>query len=320
MPTLVLTKNDVQSLLDMADVISAVEKALIQLERNEAQMPPKAYLVMPQGDFRAMPSALPDCAGIKWVNVHPRNKLLNLPTVMGIIVYSNPNTGYPLAIMDATEITAYRTGATAAIASKYLAPDNSRTLGIVGAGQQAYTQILAHMELFTFDLIKAFDISETTVEKLIKSFPAAPIKMCSLEDTIRSDIVCTLTPTCEPFIKREWITTGIHINAVGADAEGKEELDPDILRDSIIVVDNLEQAGASGEINVPLKQGLLSTEEVYGTLGEIICGSKEVIIDENTITVFDSTGLAVEDLAVANLLYSKAMRVGGYLSLNLVDE
>jgi ornithine cyclodeaminase/alanine dehydrogenase-like protein (mu-crystallin family) len=239
---------------------------------------------------------------------------------MGIIVYSDPNTGYPLAIMDATEITAYRTGATAAIASKYLAPDNSRTLGIVGAGQQAYTQILAHMELFTFDLIKAFDISETAVEQLIKSFPAAPIKMCSLEDTLYSDIVCTLTPTCEPFIKRKWIMAGTHINAVGADAAGKEELDPSILRDATIVVDDLEQAGTSGEINVPLKQGLISTRDIYATLGEIVCGNKKLLLEDNTITVFDSTGLAVEDLAVSNLLYTKAMLMGGYLSLNLVDD
>jgi alanine dehydrogenase len=320
MPTLVLSKNDVQSLLNMADVIAAVEQALIQLERNEAKMPPKAYLVMKQGDFRAMPSVMSDCAGIKWVNVHPRNRMLNLPTVMGIIIYSDPNTGYPLAIMDATEITAFRTGSTAAIASKYLARKNSRTLGIVGAGQQGYSQILAHMELFTFDLIKAFDISGTAVERLMKSFPAAPIKMCSLEDTMYSDIVCTVTTTCKPFIKREWVMPGTHINAVGADAEGKEELDPNILRDSLIVVDNLEQAAASGEINVPLKQGLLSIEDVYGTLGEIICGNKKVIMDDNTITVFDSTGLAVEDLAVANLLYTKAILTGGYQSLNIVDE
>jgi alanine dehydrogenase len=119
---------------------------------------PKAYLLVEDGDFRAMPAALPGCAGMKWVNAHPQNPSRNLPSVMAVMVYNDPETGYPLAIMDATKITAYRTGAAAAIASKYLARIDSQTIGIIGAGRQAYTQILAHAELFEFRSINVRDL------------------------------------------------------------------------------------------------------------------------------------------------------------------
>jgi len=237
---------------------------------------------------------------------------------MAIIIYSDPETGYPLAVMDATDITAYRTGATAAIASKYLARQDSHTLGIIGAGRQAYTQILAHIQVFAIKLIKVFDLSRASVEKLIKSLPDYPIKECSLAEVASSDIVCTLTPARIPFLRKEWIIPGTHINAIGADAEGKEELEPKILKKAIVVVDDLRQASVAGEINVPISQGLFTMDEVYGTLGEIIVGKKEGRKDETAITVFDSTGVAIEDIAVAKLVYEKAKRIGNYMSVDII--
>ena len=267
-----------------------------------------------------MPAALPGAVGMKWVNVHPQNPSLGLPTVMGILIYNDPATGYPLAVMDATEITAYRTGAAAAIASKYLAREDSQTLGLVGAGRQAYTQLLAHTEVFTLKRISVFDYSSTAVEKFIGSFPEYPLQGCSLEETAASDIVCTQTTAREPLLKREWIVPGTHINAIGADAEGKEELEPAILKEALVVVDDLGQASAAGEINVPLKKGLFGIDDVYATLGEIITGKKPGRRDKKAVTVFDSTGVAVTDIAVAKLVYEKAKQVGGYPSVNLVEE
>jgi len=319
MSTLLLSRNDVRELLKMSAVIEAVEQAFKEWTRGEADMPAKAYLLSARGDFRAMPAALQGAAGMKWVSVYPQNPSLGLPTVMATMIYNDPATGYPLAVMDATEITAYRTGATAAIASKYLARKDSHTLGIIGAGRQAYTQLLAHAEVFSLKLIRVFDLSGAAVEKLIKSFPEYPIQESSLEDTAASDIVCTLTPAREPLLKMEWVIPGTHINAVGADAEGKEELDPAILKKAIVVVDDLTQASAAGEINVPLKKGLFSIDEVYATLGEIITGKKQGRKDKRVITVFDSTGVAIEDIAVAKLVYEKAKQVGRYLSVNLME-
>jgi alanine dehydrogenase len=318
MTTLLLDRNAIKTLMRMPDVITVVKEAFRMCSEGRGKMPAKTYLSLEQGDFRAMPAALPGCAGMKWVNVHPQNPSLGLPSIMAILIYNDPETGYPLAIMDATEITAYRTGAAAAIASKYLARRDSHTIGIIGAGFQAHAQILAHAELFNPISINIFDISKAAVDKLMRSLPQFPIRNCSIQEAVASDIVCTLTPSRSPIIKKEWIICGTHINAVGADAPGKQELDPSILKEAIVVVDDLKQASSSGEINVPIQKGIYSIGEVYGTLGEIVVGKKKGRTDDRVITVFDSTGIAVEDIAVAKLLFEKAQQVGGYPSVDLI--
>ena len=319
MPTLLLDRTAVGDLLDMPDVIRVVEDAFKEWAEGKGNMPPKAYLVVEHGDFRAMPAALPGAAGMKWVNAHPQNPSRGLPSVMALLVYNDPETGYPLAVMDATKITAYRTGATAAIASKYLARQDSSTLGIIGVGRQAYTQITAHLELFDLKTIKVSDRSRDAVMKLMRAFPEYPIKECSPEETAASDILCTLTPSREPLVKKEWVAPGTHLNAVGADAKGKEELEPSILQEAIVVVDDLRQTAASGEINVPITKGLFAIEEVYATLGEIIIGKKKGRTDSRAITIFDSTGVAIEDLAVAKLIFETAKQKGNYPLIDLVE-
>jgi len=318
MSTLLLDKKAVNNLLNVRDIIDVVEEAFRMWGEGKGNMPPKAYLVVEHGDFRAMPAALPGCAGMKWVNAHPQNPSRNLPTVMAVMVYSDPETGYPLAVMDGTTITAYRTGAAAAIAARYLARRDSHTLGIIGAGRQAYTQILAHAELFDLSSINVFDTSSTAVDKLITSLPGYPIRNCSVKEAAASDIVCTLTPSREPIVKREWIMAGTHINAVGADAEGKEELEPSILKEAMVVVDDIRQASAGGEINVPIRRGIFTIDEVYGTLAELVIGRKQGRRDDKAITVFDSTGVAIEDIAVARFIYEKARQTGDYPSIELV--
>jgi alanine dehydrogenase len=318
MPTLLIDRNAVHNLISISDTIQVVEEAFRVWGEGKGSMPPKAYLLVEHGDFRAMPAALPGCAGMKWVNSHPQNPSRNLPSVMATIIYNDPETGYPLAIMDGTEITGYRTAAAAAIAAKYLARKESHTLGIIGAGCQAYTQIQAHAELFDIRSVKVFDISTAAVDKLTRSLPGYSIKKCTLEEAVASDIVCTLTPSREPIIKTEWLIAGTHINAVGADAAGKEELEPSILKEAIVVVDDVRQASAGGEINVPIKNGIFAIDEIYGTLAELVVGSKEGRTDNKAITIFDSTGIAIEDIAVAKLIFDKAQEIGGYPSIDLV--
>ena len=319
MPTLLLDRNAVNNLLNMPDVLYVVEDAFRMWGEGKGNMPAKAYLLLEHGDFRAMPAALPGCAGIKWVNAHPHNPSRKLPSVMAVMIYNDPETGYPLAVMAATQITAYRTGAAAAIASKYLARRDSHTIGIIGAGRQAYTQILAHAEFFDLSSINVFDISEAAVDKLIKSFSEYSIKSRSIEETAASDIVCILTPSRDPIVKKEWISAGTHINAIGADAEGKEELEPSILKDAVVVVDDIRQASAGGEINVPIKEGVFTADRIYGTLAELVVGNKKGRTDDKAITVFDSTGIAIEDLAVAKLIIEKALQTGGYPTIDLVE-
>ncbi|MFC1847049.1 ornithine cyclodeaminase family protein [Chloroflexota bacterium] len=320
MPTLILNQRDVQDLLRMPDVIRVVEDAFISLGQNKASMPPKSYLVVEHGDFRAMPAAITGAVGMKWVNVHPKNAAKNLPSIMAVLILNDPETGYPLAIMDATQITAYRTAAASAIASKYLAHKNSRQLGIIGAGYQAYTHIMAHLELFDLALIKVHDRSKTAVDRLINSLSDYKLAGCSIDEAVASDIVCTLTPSKSPILKEEWVKPGTHINAVGADAKGKEELEPSILDKAMVVVDDLGQASAAGEINVPVSNGLYKVDQVYATLSEIILGKKKSRPDDKAITIFDSTGIAIEDIATAKLIYEKARLklADSYRSVDLV--
>jgi alanine dehydrogenase len=318
MSTLLLDKQAVKSLLNMKEVLNTVEQAFRTWGEGKGNMPPKAYLTVENGDFRAMPAFLTGHAGMKWVNAHPNNKSRNLPSVMAILIYNDPETGYPLAIMDATNITAYRTGAAAAIASKYLARADSRSLGIIGAGTQAHTQIIAHMELFNLNSVNAFDLSPASVEKLVSDLPEFPIKACTIEEATGSDILCTLTPSRSPVVMNEWISPGTHINAIGADAAGKEELDPQILKRAIVIVDDIKQSTAGGEINVPIQKGIYSINDIHGTLADLVLGKIPGRPDSQAVTVFDSTGIAIEDIAVAGLIYEKARQSGRYPTIDLV--
>ena len=145
------------------------------------------------------------------------------------------------------------------------------------------------------------------------------IKSRSIEEAAASDILCTLTPSRDPIVKKEWISAGTHINAIGADAEGKEELEPSILKEAVVVVDDISQASAGGEINVPIKEGVFTANQIHGTLAELVVGDKKGRTDDTIITVFDSTGIAIEDLAVAKLIVEKAQQTGGYPTIDLVE-
>jgi alanine dehydrogenase len=174
--------------------------------------------------------------------------------------------------------------------------------------------------MFDFKLIKAFDLSRPMVERLIESFPKIYIKACSLEETANADIVCTLTPAREPFLKKEWIVPGTHINAIGADAEGKEELEPAILKEAVVIVDDIRQASMTGEINVPVSKGIFSIGEVYGTLSEVIAATRQGRRDSSEVTVFDSTGIAIEDVAVAKRIYEKSkMEMASFISMDIIE-
>jgi alanine dehydrogenase len=310
---LVLSETDVQNLISPRTVIDAVEEAFEKYGLGEVKMPAKMYLDLPEygGDFRAMPAYISGYAGIKWVNAHPKNAEKGTRTVMATIILNDPATGAPLAYMDGTIITNYRTGAAAAIASKYLARKDARSLGLVGAGEQAKTQLMCIGELFDLNEVRICDVNAQTVERLIAEFPDYTFTKCDLEQAAGADIVSTTTPVRNPIVKSEWVKEGTHINAMGADAAGKQEIDPCLLvrEDVKVVVDDMEQALHSGEINVPVSECILSRDKIYGQLSDIVVGRLKGR-QANEITVFDSTGLAIQDMFTAKLLYEKALEKG----------
>jgi len=321
METIVLTSEDVKSLLNMGETIEAVEKAFELHGKGLTQMPPKVYLDFEDGDLRAMPAFLNGKAGVKWVNSHPNNPKKGLPTVMAVLILNDPETGFPLAIMDATHITNYRTGGASAVASKYLARKNSKVFGFVGCGMQSYTQFLALREVFDVKLVKVYDVNEKNAERFISFCEENDVeaRFESIERVCDCDVLTTTTPSRRAIVKSDWIADGTHINAVGADAKGKQELDESLLLKAKVVVDDLDQALHGGEINVAISKGILKPDMIHASLGEIVAGLKPGRVDENEITIFDSTGLAIQDVAVAGVVYEKALKRGVGLKLKLFD-
>lgn len=321
MATLVLSTKDVKESIDMKRVLKAVENAFLEHGNKKVIMPSKLYIDLPKGDFRAMPSYLEGLSALKWVCVYPKNpKSVNLPSVMGVVILNDPDTGYPLAVMDGTLITQLRTGASAAVASKYLAKKDSKSFGLIGCGAQSYTQFTAIRELFDISVVKIYDTSKKAITSFKSTFSKNGVKIESvtLEKVGKCDIISTVTPVRKPIVKRKMISPGAHINAIGADAKGKEELDPQILLDSKVVVDDLVQASHAGEINVPISSGLFDLKDVYAELGEIVAGKKKGRTKKDEITVFDSTGLAIQDAATAKAVFELAKKNGLGIEVDFV--
>ncbi|MEM2122608.1 MAG: alanine dehydrogenase [Candidatus Bathyarchaeia archaeon] len=316
MDLLFLNQEEVAALLDMKDALTAVEDSFREKGSGSVQMPPKIYLYYGRynGDLRVMPCYMEgsDKSGVKVVNVHPGNPASRgLPTIMAVVILVDPSTGAPVAVMDGALITAIRTGAASGIATKYLARRDCETLGIVGAGVQAVRQLEAVAEVASIKNVKIYDKYKEKAQGLVKEveerFNLALKAVDSAEECVRgSDILTTITPSRGTIVRDEWVEQGAHINAIGADAPGKQELDPKTLRRAKIVVDDWDQACHSGEVNVPLSQGLLRKEDIYGELGEIVCGMKEGRGSAQEITIFDSTGLAIQDVATAWIVYERA--------------
>lgn len=301
----------------METAIPTVEQAFAAHGRGEALMPPKLYLPLPEhaGDFRAMPAYLGKSAGVKWVNMHPENpKRFGLPSVMGLYILSDPATAFPLAVMDATRLTAFRTGAAAAVASKYLAVKSPSTIGFVGCGVQARAMLAGHRALYGKFRAVLADASAEAAERFARESGGV---VATVDQAGSCDILCTSTPSRAPVIYRSYIGISTHINAMGADAPGKQELDPGILQEATVVLDDMAQATESGEVNVPLHSGVYRKEQIFGTLGEIVAGKKPGRTGTE-ITVFDSTGLALQDLALARLVFEAARERGMGTEMDLV--
>jgi len=310
---LLLNRSKVEELLDMDEVLKAVEQSFGFQAEGKVLMPPKLYLELPQyhGDFRAMPAYIDGSAGVKLVSVYPGNRQRDLLSVVATIILCDPNTGYPLAIMDGTYITDMRTGAAGGVAVKHLARRNSSVIGIIGAGIQAETQLLAITQVLDgIQEVKVFDLREDAsrryAEKMGRTLKLNVRHVETIGEAAGADIVVTTTPSRHPIVKRSDIRPGTHINAIGADAQGKQELESDLLKDSKVIIDEFEQASHSGEINVPLSEGVINVDGIYGTLGEVVAGTKTGRQNDEEITIFDSTGLAIQDIICAKLVYEKA--------------
>jgi alanine dehydrogenase len=313
----------------MKEIIESVETAYKVHAERKVQMPAKKYLFYKKfkGDLRIMPCFIRgmDESGVKNVNVHPDNpRKFGLPTVMAMIELVDPQTGFPISVMDGTWITNMRTGAAAGVATKYLARDDSEIVGLVGAGVQATTGFEAINEVMDIKEVKVAcrtcETKEIFAEIASKKYGIKVEAVDTIKEAVKgSDVLLTTTPAREPVVKSKWIDDGTHINAMGADAPGKQELDSHVLQKAKIFIDCWDQASHSGEINIPVHEGLVRRSDIIGKIGDVILGTVPGRTADEEITVFDSTGLAVQDIVTAWNVYEKALKQGIGQKMNFLE-
>ena len=307
-------------LVTPAEYVECVEQAYRMHGEGRFYMDPKGHIVLDKypGEWEAMPSYIeePEAAACKWVSIREQNReRFGLPTVFSILIYSHPETGFPLAIVDGSYHTVMRTGAAAAVSAKWLAREDSKVLAIVGAGHMAEGAIETCSEVFDWDEVRVWSRSQETLAGFAAKYDGRyTFRLMPSTDLAGvvsgADVVVTLTPARGPIVEDGWIGEGTHIAAVGADKGGDQELAPEILQRARIFVDDIRQCRTDGEINVPLAQGLISEDDIAGEIGEVVTGKKPGRTSPSEVTVFDSTGIALQDSATVPLEYERAVAAG----------
>jgi ornithine cyclodeaminase/alanine dehydrogenase-like protein (mu-crystallin family) len=295
----------VLSAVTPAEAIERVREAFVEYAAGEWVMPAKVYLdASPNGDFRAMPAKGAGLAILKWVTSFPGNPEAGLPVVMGMICVSSSVDGEPLAMIDARSVTALRTGAVAAVAAQELARENARSVGIVGCGLHGRwaARCLAAAE---YEPGVCFDPDPEAAGSLAGELGW---EAGSREDALACDVVTCVTPGNERVITPLDLRPGIHLNMLGADGPGKAEAEDAAVRRTELFCDDWEQASHGGELTGSVEKGLVRREQVT-ELGAVLTGDAPGRSGSDAVTLFDSTGLAIQDLAIC-LGILKAHRAG----------
>jgi alanine dehydrogenase len=275
--------------------IERVRLALLRHHRGEWVMPPKVYLESPGfGDFRAMPVRGDGLALLKWITSFPDNPTRGLPTVTGVICLSDAETGEPLMLLDARSVTALRTGAVAAVATDALARVGAQTVGIVGCGLHGAWAARC-LAAAGYGPGVCFDPRTEAAQALAGELDWDP---GALEMALRCDVVCCITPGNAIVVDAGDLHPGLHLNMLGADGPGKAEASVGAVASCALFCDEWEQASHGGELTGALEAGLVTREQVT-ELGAVLAGDAPGRPGPEAVTLFDSTGLAIQDLAVA---------------------
>ncbi len=319
---LVLSRADVESLLDPRALIDAVATAMADLSAGRASMPNRVAALVPERDglLGAMPGYVPSLGALtaKLVTLFPANAGGPLPTHQAVLGAFDPDTGEPLAIMDATAITALRTGAGSALSTRLLAREDARVLALVGTGVQAR----AHAR--TVPLVRDFGelrVAGRSAEKAVRlaaelraeGLPARAAG--SYAEAIRgADVVCATTHALEPVVRRDWLSRGTHVTSVGYNPDGRE-LDDGTIVDALVVVESRETALApvpagANDLTQPIRDGLIGPDHIHAEIGELVDGTRTGRTSGEQITLYKSVGVAVQDSAAAALVIALARERG----------
>jgi alanine dehydrogenase len=301
----VFAHDDVLQAVSPLEAIRHVREGFVEYAGGEWAMPAKVYLdASPNGDFRAMPAMGAGLAILKWVTSFPRNPEAGLPVVMGTICVSSSADGEPLALVDARSVTALRTGAVAAVAAQELAREDARSVGIVGCGLHGgwAARCMAAAE---YGPGVCHDPDPDTAGALAGELGW---EVGSREDALACDVVTCVTPGERPVVTNSDLKPGLHLNLLGADGPGKAEAEVDAVLASELFCDDWEQAGHGGELTGAVERGLITRERVT-ELGEVLTGAAGGRSGPDAVTLFDSTGLAIQDLAICRAVL-EAHRAG----------
>jgi ornithine cyclodeaminase/alanine dehydrogenase-like protein (mu-crystallin family) len=301
----VLSREAVYAAVSPLDAYAAVRDAFVAYHRGEWSMQPKVYVTnYPAGDFRAMPALGGGHALLKWVTSFPGNPSRGLPTVTGLVVLSNAETGQLEAVLDAASVTALRTAAAGVIAADTLARHDSASVAVVGCGvngAETTRMLVAHGRI---PLVWDVDVAR---RELVASELDARVAG-SLEEALASDVVITVTPGHNVLFPRGSLRAGQHVSLMGADGPGKAEAAVEELARAHLFCDDWEQASHGGELAAPAAAGVVGRADVT-ELGAVLAGDAQGRRGETEITVFDSTGLAIQDLAVARAAFMKSVQL-----------
>ena len=304
---LFLNQADVRRLLDLDALVEALAEAFVELSAGRASVPPRVAASVPSGGFlAAMPGYVADTLETKLVSVFPGNERLGLPTHQALIAIFDQRTGSPLALMDGTHITAVRTAAASALATRVLARDDARVLAVLGSGVQARAHLGAVPRVRHFGEIRVASRTRERTERLAAEFGADVV--ASFEDAVRgADVVCACTDASAPVVRRAWLAPGAHVTSVGVSRAGPE-LDDETVRDADILVVESRVAFQ------PYPAGAHELQELEparaAELGEILTGMQRGRTSPAELTVYKSMGHAVEDAAAARLVYGRAVAGG----------
>ncbi|HEX8100645.1 MAG TPA: ornithine cyclodeaminase family protein [Actinomycetota bacterium] len=315
----VLTRPEVEELLDVDELIEALGSAMADVSAGKASLPPRvgAFVAEQDGMLAAMPGYVPsiEILETKLVSVFPHNDARGRPSHQAVIVAFDPETGTPEALMDGTYITAIRTAATSALATRLLARRDASVMAVIGTGVQARAHIeavprvrsIAEVRIAGRDPEKAkrlADEVERTVETQVRLMP-------SIESAVEgADIVCATTHASEPVVTRSWLSPGVHVNSVGVNKDGPE-IDAATVADALVVVESREAALApfpAGAVDLtgPIQEGIITAGHIHAELGELVSGSRPGRTSDEQITLYKSVGIAAEDAAAAALVLKAA--------------
>ena len=314
---LVLSEKEVQTLIDIGELIAALEQAHIQYSTGKAVMPVRLVVPLPEirGRITSMPGYLnaDKALGMKVVTYFQDNPQHNLPAILGTVMLFSAESGKIISVMDGSSITAIRTACASAMATKALANAEAPVLGILGAGVQARAHIRALCRVRKISRIKLYSPSGKSgaaVKKDLESEVGAAVEIArSAEEAVRdSDLIVTATTSSAPVLSREWLKRGAHINAVGSHRPDQREIDGATVALAKVIVDSRDAIMAEcGDILLAIREKSISESHLHGEIGDVLAGTKPGRTSRNEITLYKSVGIAIQDVATANLVYHKAV-------------